>query len=277
MAFLTGVNLETHLAAEELALAIPKRRPPRRRKQLALEDASSWKAKAICNQEKPVEYGSLLKAVGDMQGGNDDPLEELRRRIKRTRSKMESQQQVMNGFLSDVREMQQRDRSFFSQHEFETPSSPAAALVDGYSSKPAALPPSASSPAILAPSASSTEIVQRQGAPVARPSSASNSRVVSLRSDSGRSRRLGESRSQPALTAASRSQPALTAAAVESLHQVKPLALPQRRAPPGCGMSDLDKSISYAAAARHKAIAASGAAAGTTGRGGPRAKPFLQL
>lgn len=267
MAFLTGVNLETHLAAEELALAIPKRRPPRRRKQLALEDASSWKAKAICNQEKPVEYGSLLKAVGDMQGGNDDPLEELRRRIKRTRSKMESQQQVMNGFLSDVREMQQRDRSFFSQHEFETPSSPAAALVDGYSSKPAALPPSASSPAALAPSASSTEIVQRQGAPVARPSSASNSRVVSLRSDSGRSsRRLGESRSQPALTAA----------AVESLHQAKPLALPQRRAPPGCGMSDLDKSISYAAAARHKAIAASGAAAGTIGRGGPRTKPFLQ-
>lgn len=252
MAFITGVNLESHIAPDGLALAVPKKRPPRRRKQLELEDGG-WQARALCDQEpKPVEYGQLLKTAEALKG-SEDPLEELRRRIKRTRGKMDTQNQVMNGFLSDVRQMQQIDRSF-SSAELSTPSSPAGqpALTSGCSSKTPA----------LCSSSSGTELVQRQRGPVPRPSSASNSsgRIVSLRSDSGSTRRLGESRSQPALTAA----------AVGSLHQAAPLALPPRRAPPGAPGSELQKAISSAAAARRTALAASAAGEAAVGGGARR-------
>merc|ERR1719272_867111 len=73
----------------------------------------------------------------------------------------------------------------------------------------------------------------RLTAGVARPSSASKVRAISLRSDLGGSGRQ---------LAASRSTPALMAAAVGSLHGAAPLALPQRRAPPGAPCSDLQKA-----------------------------------
>lgn len=240
MAFLTGVDLERRLAENE-ALAIPKKRPPRRRRQqLELEDGG-WKAMAICDQEKPVEFGQLLKQT-EVLAGTSDPLEELRRRIKRTRAKMESQNQVMDGFLKDVREMQHLDRSF-SSAELSTPSSPAA-LTNGAESRPA-----------LMSGAEASRKRLTNGPP--RPSSASNSsgvRAISLRSEAqpGSGRRLGESRSQPALMAA----------AVGSLHQAAPLTMPQRRAPPGAPCSDLQKAVSSAAAARRSAIAASASTVG---------------
>merc|ERR1719230_1887654 len=134
--------------------------------------------------EKPVEYGQLLKGVMDMAGG-EDPMEELRRRIVRTRAKMESQHQVMDGFLSDVRQMHQIDKSF-SSAELSTPSSPAGvpALTSGASSKTPALT-SSSSATELVPhrrsSSSTTELVPQRRVSAARPSSASkNVRTVSL-------------------------------------------------------------------------------------------------
>jgi len=238
MAFLTGIGLETRLGENE-ALAIPKKRPPRRRRQqLELEDGGC-QAIAICDQEKPVQFGQLLKQT-EMLADTGDPLEELRRRIKRTRGKMDAQNQVMNGFLSDVRQMHAIDRSF-SSAELSRPSTPTA-------------------PALTAGSEPS---LKRLTAGPPRPSSASNSsggaRAILLRSDPvGSGRRLGESRSQPALMAA----------AVGSLHQAAPLTMPQRRAPPGAPCSDLQRQISGAAAARQRAVASSAGAASARAGGG---------
>lgn len=258
MAFITGVDLEAKIASEEtaLALAIAKKRPPRRRrKQLELEDGG-WQAKALCDQPKAVDYNQLLKTTEQLKG-SEDPLEELRRRIKRTRSKMDSQNQVMDGFLNDVRQMQHMDKSF-SSAELSTPSSPAGALAltNGAGSKVPALTNGSGAKALCS-GPNSLEQGQHPRALGPRPSSASNSRGLSLRSDVP-SRRLGESRSQPALTAAAK-------AAVGGLHQATPLTLPARRAPPGAPGSELQKAISSAAAARRSAIAAtaSGDALGT--------------
>lgn len=214
---------------EGQALAIPKKRPPRRRRQqLELEDGRQ--AMALCDEaQRPVDYVSLVKQTQALAGGSEDPLEELRRRIKRTRGKMDVQKQVMDGFIKDVREMNAIHRSF-SSTELSPPSTPTPALTAG-----------ASQP--------------RLTAGPARPSSASNSanaRAIMLRSDSTAQRRLGESRSTPALMAA---------AAGSLAHQAAPLALPQRRAPPGAPCSDLQKAISGAAAARQRAVASSAVAA----------------
>lgn len=226
MAFITGVDIEQRLASEQ-ALAIPKKRPPRRqRNQLALEDGG-WKvpgAFALKDAEKPVEYGQLLKQA-DALKGHDDPLEELRRRIKRTRGKMDAQNQVMDGFLNDVRVMQQIDRSF-SSSEMGEPSSPAA-LTGGTEHK-------------------------CLGSGTARPSSGSRpARALTLRSDGANDRQL----------VTSRSQPALMAAANGSLHNAAPLSLPNRRAPPGAPCTDFQKAVSTAAAARRAALASAGAVA----------------
>lgn len=240
-------------------MALTKKRPPRRRRQqLELEDGFG-QARAICDQEKPVEFGLLLKQADNLRGGSEDPLEELRRRIKRTRAKMDSQNQVMDGFICEVRQMNALHRNF-SATELSPPSSPAGVPALTNSKAPAALC-SGSSGAELA--------LRRKGAPQ-RPTSASNTtqaRMLSLRSDTGSGRRLGESRSQPALTAA----------AMGSLHQAAPLALPPRRAPPGAPCSEFDKAISGAAAARRGAVAAAAATGCGAGSGVARRMSHIGL
>lgn len=231
----------------ETALAIPKKRLPRRRRQQLELENDGYQAIALCDQQpKPVEFGSLLKTAVAM-GGNDDPLEELRRRIKRTRAKMDSQNQVMNSFLSDVNQMKQLDRSF-SSAELSTPRSDAGGTP--------ALTAGPKAPALCG-SSSCTALAMPGRGPAPRPGSANaNARGLSLRSDAASNRRLGESRSQPALTAA----------AMGSLHnQSAPLALPPRRAPPGAPGTEFQKAISSAGAARRRALAAN--AACTTGGG----------
>lgn len=265
MAFLTGVDLETILPGiDALALARQKR-APRRRPQLELEDGG-YQLCALGDKEKPVEYNQLLKSAVQLSGpGGEDPLEELRRRIKRTRGKMDAQNQMMDGFLGEVRQMKASDRSF-SAAELSSPrtTTGTAALTNGQSSK------------ALCAGSSGTELVKRRpdrpssASRSGRPSSASNSgavRTVSLRSDAAPARRLGESRSTPALTAA----------ATGSLHQsAAPLALPQRRAPPGAANSELQRDISCAQVARRRALAANAAAPG--GRpGSGMAKRFSHI
>merc|ERR1719293_289358 len=105
MAFLTGVDLETHLREEghleALPLAKPRRRsPPSLGRELALEDAPA----------KDVDYNSLLSDALQIEA--EDDLEELRRMICRTRKKMDAQCQAMDKWTSDVREIRGADRAF---------------------------------------------------------------------------------------------------------------------------------------------------------------------
>jgi hypothetical protein len=148
---------------------------------------------------------------------------------------MDAQHQVIDGFLGDVRQMHSIHKSF-SSAELSSPRTPLrAALTAGHSVK------------ALCAGSSGAELTLRRS----RPSSASNPsgavRAISLRSDAGSERRMGESRSQPALTAA----------AVGNLHQAAALKLPQRRAPPGAAGSDLRKDSAGAAAARRRVTATS--------------------
>lgn len=213
MAFLTGVDLEGRVAedAEEtLALLDASHNPVRqrrRRRKLELEDGRSQNL-ALCDEEKLPDAKNLLKSALALED-NGDPLEELRRRIKRTRAKMASQHQVMDGFLRDVREIRQLDRSF-SSGELASPSSPSGmpALTGGASHK------------ALCSGVSGAELVPHGGP---RPSSAGYSRGTALRSSAAAVKRLGVSRSQPALMAAG----------AATLHQVTPLKAPAIRAPPG--------------------------------------------
>ncbi|CAJ1457604.1 unnamed protein product [Effrenium voratum] len=84
MAFLTGVDLEGRLQDhQQLALPAPRRR---RRK------AEEGKGKPLAI-EKPVEYSDLLRDAMALE--NDDSLEELRRMIKRTRGKMDTEMKAL--------------------------------------------------------------------------------------------------------------------------------------------------------------------------------------
>eukprot|EP00933_Yihiella_yeosuensis_P056796 TRINITY_DN56226_c0_g1_i1.p1 TRINITY_DN56226_c0_g1~~TRINITY_DN56226_c0_g1_i1.p1 ORF type:complete len:292 (-),score=46.46 TRINITY_DN56226_c0_g1_i1:91-966(-) len=104
MAFLTGVDLEGRLhedAEEQLALPAPPRRVPKR---LPREEVKALEG------PQPGSYGQLMKEVLTLEG--EDPLEELKRMVRRTRAKMDSQTRVLDGFISDVNQVKGIARSF---------------------------------------------------------------------------------------------------------------------------------------------------------------------
>ncbi|CAK9045974.1 unnamed protein product [Durusdinium trenchii] len=187
MAFLTGVDLEGRVQDhQQLALPAPRTRR-RRNKKLEEEEPLAIEA-------KPVEYSDLLRETMALE--MDDSLEELRRMIKRTRNKMDTEMKVLDGFISDVNQIKGMQRSF------EEPL--------------AALPPnrSGSQPALKAP-------------PHSMALQASSSAVAL-----SESRRLPKrSTPLPALTH-SQSTPAIGSAAMLALRSAQPLVLPKRRAPP---------------------------------------------
>lgn len=238
MAFITGVDLEGRLSKED-ALALPKKRPPRPRRGLLELENGSRQGIALCDQD-PVNYGLLLKSTVALED-DGDPLEDLRRRIKRTRAKMDSQKEIMNGFLHDVQQMQHLDRCF-SSSELSAPSSPAGKLALGTSKSAAAIGCGPRSE--LVPQGRGSSITNRtrdpSTAPLAlRPSSASRSSSLRSGRELGRqSECLAESRSQPALG---------------NLHQAAPLVLPPRRAPPGAPCSEAEKVLAASSAARRSA------------------------
>ncbi|CAJ1390638.1 unnamed protein product [Effrenium voratum] len=183
MAFLTGVDLEGRLQDhQQLALPAPRRR---RRK------AEEGKGKPLAI-EKPVEYSDLLRDAMALE--NDDSLEELRRMIKRTRGKMDTEMKVMDGFLSEVNHIKTMQRSF------EEPM--------------AALPSCGSKFALKDLKASAPE----------RPALQTSSSALALES-----RRLPK---RSGSMAHSQSQPALGQAALLALRAAPPLVPPARRTPP---------------------------------------------
>eukprot|EP00931_Biecheleriopsis_adriatica_P077458 TRINITY_DN51023_c0_g1_i1.p1 TRINITY_DN51023_c0_g1~~TRINITY_DN51023_c0_g1_i1.p1 ORF type:complete len:248 (-),score=54.22 TRINITY_DN51023_c0_g1_i1:37-738(-) len=209
MAFLTGVDLEGRLQEEEeaqLALPAPARRPPRRpRPALQAEEAPL----ALENQP-PGNYSQLLKDCMALEEG--DPLEKLRRMIKRTRSKMDSQTKVLDGFISEVGQIKGMQRNF-SCSDIDKADSASMKALPAKASQAELMPGKAASQRALKGSSSSTALVP------------SESRGQPKRSAGPPA--LGTSQSQPCLSAA----PALLALQRDAA----PLVVPQRRSPPGAG------------------------------------------
>lgn len=93
--FLTGLGLlQPQQSDVEVAVvnrASPVRRPP---SPIALE----------LPEEEPRSYSSLLKDVV-RSANEEDPLEELRRLIKRTRGKLDNQRAVLDNFRHEVKQL----------------------------------------------------------------------------------------------------------------------------------------------------------------------------
>ncbi|CAE7195466.1 unnamed protein product, partial [Symbiodinium pilosum] len=173
-------------------LALPA--PPRRRKARAKRNEDEL----LAIETQPADYSELLREATKLE--IDDSLEELRRMIKRTRSNMDCQMKVLDGFISDVNHLKGNARNF-----------------DGDGSMPA-LPPSNEAhprPALKASASSGALTIGGE------------SRIVPKRSTAlpGALPALGHSASAPSIGSA----------AMLSLRNVAPLTMPQRRAPPGAG------------------------------------------
>mmetsp|Transcript_58545 Transcript_58545/g.130802 ORF Transcript_58545/g.130802 Transcript_58545/m.130802 type:complete len:208 (+) Transcript_58545:62-685(+) len=188
MAFLTGVDLEGRLQDHD-QLALPA--PPRRRKPRAKRNEDEL----LAIEAKPADYSELLREATKLEF--DDSLEELRRMIKRTRSTMDSQMKVLDGFISDVNHLKGMQRNF-----------------DGGSPRQA-LPPN--------PEAAEPRKALKASHSCAALTSGSESRMVPKRSSG-----------LPAL-GHSASAPSMATAGMLSLRTAAPLELPPRRAPPGPG------------------------------------------
>lgn len=243
MAFLTGIGLETHLAEEEAdeeALELV----PKKRLALPAPQADYDQLDLLLYNEEPPSFNQLLSNVQTTRADPFDPLEELRRRIKRTRAKMDKQHKVLDGFISDVQQISGLESPVTSPRRAKA-ALPAPAAGKSF----AALGPS---PALALPGPSSR---RRTTAPTAselcalstRPSSASTSvgvksRATAVRSSAGT---LGESQSQPSLKQSS---------AIGRLHQKHAdLVMPQRRAPPGAN-SNMQKSYVSSSLRRQSAL-----------------------
>lgn len=247
MAFLTGVGLETCIEEEsdeealelvpQKRLALPAPRTDYDQLDLALLD------------DEPPSFGQLLKNV---QSTGDDPLAELKRRIKRTRAKMDEQNKVMDGFMSDVRQMQGLDREFYSSAlSLPSPSTQKAALPAPAATRSRSLaalgPPAA--PALPGPAPGRRPAARSGATELAlstRPSSATttgaSSRGAAVRSDRPAGT-LGQSQSQPSLNKSS---------VLGGLHQKhSSIVMPQRRAPPGAANSETLKSSALSSLRRH--------------------------
>lgn len=99
-AFITGVDLGGRPAEED---------------EESLYESVQSPLYALDNQhsESRMEYKQLLDVVNSFDSTDTgDPLDELRRLIRKTRTKMDSQKKVLDGFTSDVHQMRACDRSF---------------------------------------------------------------------------------------------------------------------------------------------------------------------
>lgn len=233
MAFITGVDLEQRIAEEdeyeEPLLALPA--PPVRHRSVA---PGPFDLALV--EQRPKDFHELLR---DVTYSNDDSLEELRRMVARTRSKMDSQKKVLNGFIADVNAMQGADRSFSSSKEL-------AALPAPNARKPLQLQDRSSSCTALTlartPSSSSLALVPsraRGGGSLAGSSSRSpaaaaapnpGARSTSLR---GGGPSLAESRSQPTLLGSNSGGAGGLAGLLKPKEEFQALQMPARRAPPG--------------------------------------------
>lgn len=212
-AFLTGIDLEGRCQKEDVKdegtddeeptrLALPAPCAPSKRRSLELLDRPAPEGRSV-------EYSSLLQDALALH--DEDPLEELRRLIKRTRAKMDSQTKVMDGFIEDVNQIRGLGRSCSSSGLKAIAARQAApALAD----KPARAE-------LRKPLQAGT--LSTSSLSIVRPSSASSD----FRSKPKRSA------STPALLL-DRPRPSPAAAAALDLHDIgTPLVLPARRAPPG--------------------------------------------
>mmetsp|Transcript_139681 Transcript_139681/g.260494 ORF Transcript_139681/g.260494 Transcript_139681/m.260494 type:complete len:275 (+) Transcript_139681:102-926(+) len=243
MAFLTGVGLETHLGeddADEEALELV----PRKMLALPAHRSDFDQLDILLDREEPPSFNQLIKNAQVTR--MDDPLEELRRRIKRTRQKMDAQNKVLDGFINEVQDMQ-------CSSPFSSPRAGRAALPAPAPKSFAALGAPAV-PALPGPAPRQRSSV-RPGAiencprstRSTRPSSANTSAGASSRGapvrSSGQAGTLGQSHSQPSLQRSS---------VVGGLHQrdTAAIVMPQRRAPPGAPGCKMQKS--YAASSLRK-------------------------
>jgi len=246
-AFLTGVGLESCLGGEEeedLALEpfVPCKRPLHVPRNLCLEDLgppNNWVFNAIEDPRPPPDMRSLLKEADRLGGG--DPLDELRRRIRRTRAKMDSQTKVLDGLISDVQQVKSLQRGF-SCTDLATGSAAScgsSAAVAGRHRR------SPEPPALLGPPLCGS----------LRPSSAGGAaRSLAMRSGCSAVGRLGEK---------TQSQPTLPC-----LHQrSSALAVPKRRAPPGgVAVAELRASVAHSASQQpSRKLPSLGRAAGRVG------------
>eukprot|EP00930_Biecheleria_cincta_P035805 TRINITY_DN24602_c0_g1_i1.p1 TRINITY_DN24602_c0_g1~~TRINITY_DN24602_c0_g1_i1.p1 ORF type:complete len:241 (+),score=45.15 TRINITY_DN24602_c0_g1_i1:46-768(+) len=237
MAFLTGVDLEGRLHEDEelLALPAPVRRPRRPRpaddEALALEDS------------KPVAYGDLLKQTMALE--EEDPLEELRRMIKRTRSKMDSQRKVLDGFISDVSQIKGMARNFSDTDTLALGDRASAAALPAPSK--AAMREASSQRSLKAGASSALAL-----APV-RPSSGSRESRCMPRRGGGA---LATSQSQPSLGSKGACAPP-SAALLALQRDSAPLTVPQRRSPPGAGPL-LTRELKASSSSRSSSLAALG-------------------
>lgn len=279
MAFLTGVDLEGRLAEEPasplLALCAPPEAPKPRR--------APAKAPSFALGDKPgpkIEYRQLLKDLSSY-GNDEDPLEELRRLVSRTRKKMDGQRDVLKGFIEDVNVIKGMDRGF-SCTDLATYSAPSSGRGPVQLHRQALAGHSASAPlALMGPSASQSALATMAAASAAKSSSTTALRrwpsgagllggVGTGGGNSGASRglpqrssALGVSRSTPSLLG---NLKALSAAGARG----DPFAakvLPPRRAPPGAPGNPLIRNELRASASAAYAKVA------LTGSGTPSASP----
>lgn len=223
-AFLTGVDLEGRIEEDEdeepPRLALRREPAPRRLPSpyLQLTDGAALGSSKL-------DYSQLLRdAMQIAPQAEEDPLEELRRLIDKTRKKMDNQTKVLNGFITDVNRMRELDRNFAEDEETPALANGAhPALGDRTASTKlksikGGLAGSSSVKSLsLVPSKSKGSLA------LARPmSAASEARAVVKRSES-----------RPSLMQ-SASMPALMAPSMASFRGIEaPLVPPPRRAPPG--------------------------------------------
>jgi len=195
MAFITGVGLETKLAAEsdDEDRIVPVHRSPhlqRSARPLALQNGQSALEDAP-RQSAPVDPRQLLQTALALEEGDEDPLAELQRMIRRTRGKLDGQRKVLSGFISDVGRIRAEGGS--------DASSSTGSLTAWSPGKP----------------------------------QSAQSALALRKPQQGALTGLAPQRAEPrSLSIRSRSTPTLASAAILSLHRQEPLALPQRRAPP---------------------------------------------
>jgi len=193
-----GVDLETHGPEEHQLALIPKRRPKWKPLpvEACLEDLDRRLMLQLENREtESVTKRSLLENVSALKD-DEDEMADMWRRIRRTRHKMDSQTQVLNGFLNDVAQIKR------SQVGLDSRTSPGV-LEDQAREQRLPLPCSRQAPASKRPL-----------------SLAAGTREQPMRSASEITT-LAKSRSTPSL-------------AFEKLDSA-PVALPARRAPPQTG------------------------------------------
>uniref|UniRef100_A0A7S1AZP3 Uncharacterized protein n=1 Tax=Noctiluca scintillans TaxID=2966 RepID=A0A7S1AZP3_NOCSC len=111
--FLTEIGLEGRTESQELAgtlsLALRKRRPSK------ASSACVRMHEVALAEHEHVDFSSLLMETTELKDQSDSmPLDELRRMIRRTRARLDSQTEIVQGYLHDVHQIQRREEEFES-------------------------------------------------------------------------------------------------------------------------------------------------------------------